>query len=670
MKHIFLVSAALLMLTLYGCSEDALIPEPPVEGEGTLLNLYIGDIAETGTRLAELGGPGNISGGQGPTNGPDKKNLGLYIYYEDDYNAGTLTKPYVRNLECEVIDGRVAPVDGSSIYIYDRMTIVAFYPYNDKVDDYTFTAKKDEQKYFITEGDYSYQRYIPYRAETRVNPTTAYSISLWLHPVHTSKIQVVLVSSNPDLFPGATTQTNGVVKLVPDIDPVGATEGDKRENWVDVIEQPYGSAPAPESSGLHVQRFSSYVWRNDDNSAPHHGNNTNHHDNTIKQGEVLLQSSALTLFFPEDITINEGRVYRYGYNIDTGELFIPTSETLVYDAQSLAAAGGGGYQVCDIDLTDVSNWTPVILSGTYDGGGHAVKNMTISDIPADKTIGLFGSITGNSLLKNLSLEDPVIDIDFSTALPEDTLRVGGLVGKLNRALTPAELDAIRNNLELNLPPGLPQSVIDALLAEAMAEFTVNTTSRVEGSKVANPAITVKGDNVIVGGIAGMVGDGEGYKGSIKDSYVSGGTIEVNAENETVKQTYDNAWVGAFAGSLSNGTITNSYTTASAEAYVKKEEGVPPVISSEDVAKGFSTIQAYDELPATVSQTVTASFTDDLKENAETGVEEFDSAWPTWGLYPGDWPVVASTLGTYWGSLGSTPSTYPTLVWETRLDVKK
>lgn len=670
MKHIFLVSVALLMLTLYACSEDALVPEPPAEGKGTLLNLYIGDIAETGTRLAELGGSGNISDGESPTNGLDKKNLGLYIYYEDDYNAGILTRPYVRNLECEVIDGRVTPVDRSSIYIYDRMTIVAFYPYNDNADDYTFTEKKDEQKYFITEGDYSYQYYIPYRAETKVNPTTAYSISLSLQPVHTSKIQVVLVSSNPALFPAATTQTDGVVKLVPDIDPVDATEGDKRENWVDVVEQGF-AAPNPVSSGQYVQRFSSYVWRNDDPDAPHHGdNNPNHNDNTIKQGEVLLKSDALTLFFPQDVTIREGQIYRYGYNIDTGELFIPTSETLVYDAVTLAAAGGGGYQVCDIDLDDVPEWTPIILAGTYDGGGHAVKNMNITAIPADKNIGLFGSITGNSLLKNLSLEDPVINIDFSAAAPEDTLHVGGLVGKLNRALTPEELEAIKNNLTVDVPPGLPQSVIDALIAEAMADFTVNTTSEIEGSKVANPTITVKGDNVIAGGLAGMVGDGEGYKGSIKDSYVSGGTIKVNAESEIVKQTYENAWVGAFAGVLSNGAITNSYTTASAEAYVKKEEGVPPEISSEDVAKGFSTIQAYDELPATVSQTVTASFTDDLKGTTETDVIEFNPAWPTWITYGGDWPVVASTLGNYWSSLGSAPSVYPTLVWETRLDVKK
>ncbi len=659
------------MLTLYGCSEDALVPEPPAEGEGTLLNLYIGDIAAPSTRLAELGGSGNISGGESPTKGPDKKNIGLYIYYEDDYNNGILTRPYVRNLECKVEGGKIIPVDGSSIYIYDRMTIVAFYPYNSNPPDYTFTNKIHEQRYFITEGDYSYQYYIPYRAETKVNPTTAYHISLWLQPVHTSKIQVVLLSSDPTMFPAATTQTDGVVKLVPGIDPVGAATGDKRENWVDVIEQPYGSAPAPASSGLHVQRFSSYVWRNDDNSAPHHGDTTtNHNDNTINKGEVLLQSDKLTLFFPEDITIHEGRIYRYGYNIDTGELFTPTSETLIHDAATLAGAGGGGYQVCDIDLSAHGEWTPIILGGTYDGGGHAVKNMTIKTVPTDKNIGLFGSITGNSLLKNLSLEDPKITIDFSSAAPEDTLHVGGLVGKLNRALTAEELEAIKNSLTVDVPPDLPQSVIDALIAEAMEEFTVNTNSQIEGSKVANPTITVKGDNVIAGGIAGMVGDGEGYKGSIKDSYVFGGSIEVNAESEDVKKTYDNAWVGAFAGSLSNGSITNSYTTASAEAYVKEvSSDDPPVTTSKDVAKGFSTIQEYDKLPTTVSQTVTASFTRDLKEKTEDGVKEFGSDWPTWGLYTGDWPVVASTLSTYWGSLGSTTSTYPLLVWETRLDVK-
>lgn len=672
MKYISFLSTALLMLAFHSCSEDTLISEPSVEGEGTLLNLYIGDIVPTGTtRLAELGGTGNISGGERPTNDPnltDKKNIGLYIYYQDDYDAGNLVNPYVRNMACKVEGGKVVPVDGSAIYIYDRMTIVAFYPYNNAPADYTFTNEIDEQKYFITEGDYAYQYYIPYRAQANVNPTTAYHMSLSLYPVHTTKIQVVLVASDPGSFPAATTKTNGVVKLVPEIDPVDATSGDKRENWVDVVEQGF-AAPNPVSSGQYVQRFSIYAWRNDDNTAPHHGNNTNHNDNTIKRGEILLQSAALTLFFPEDVDIQEGRVYRYGYNMDTGELFIPTSETLVYDAATLAAAGGGGYQLCDIDLQDVAEWTPQILTGTYDGGGHAVKNMTITNVPADKNVGLFGSATGNSLIKNLSLEDPMIEIDFSSAGPDEILHVGGLVGKLNRALTPEEIEEIKNRLTVDIPPGLPQSVIDALIADAMKEFTINTTSRIEGSKVSDPTITVKGENVIVGGLAGSVGDGDGYKGAVKDSYVSGGTIKVNAD-DAVKQTYNNAWVGAFTGLLSNGSITNSYTTAEAEAYVKEvSSDDPPVAISKDVAKGFANVQSYDEMPTGVTQTVTSSFTYYYK-GTEDGVTRFDSGWPAWGLYGGDWPVVASTLGTYWGSMGASPSIYPSLVWETRLDVQK
>ncbi len=673
MKYISFLSAALLMLALYSCSEESLIHEPPVEGEGTLLNLYIGDIAQPGTRLAELGNPGNITDGKSPTKGEDKKNIGLYIYYQDDYDAGTLTRPYVRNLECKVVDGKVVPVDNSEIYIYDQMTLVAFYPYNDEVGDYTFQSPKDEQKYFITEGDYSYQYYIPYRAQANVNPTTAYHVNLGLTPVHTTKIQVVLLTSNPALFPATTTQTNGVVKLVPDIDPQNAPDGeDKRENWVDIVEQNF-RIPNPLSSGQYVQRFTSYVWRNDDPDAPHHRETPNHNDNTIKKGEILLQSDALTLFFPQDVDIREGRVYRYGYNIDTGEMFIPTSETLIYDATSLAAAGGGGYQVCDIDLTDVPDWTPVNLTGTYDGGGHAVKNMKIDQSPTESmNVGLFGSVTGNSLIKNLSLEYPVIEIDFSGADPDtETLRVGGLVGQLNRALTPEEIENIRNNLSLNIPPGLPQSVIDALIADAMKEFTVNTTSRIEGSKVSNPTITVKGENVIVGGLAGSVGDGEGYKGNIKDSYVSDGNISVNAGDEAEKQAYSNVQAGAFTGLLSNGTITNSYTTATAQAFVKKEEiGPPPVTTFEEVAKGFANIEAYDDPPSGITQEVTGGFTDNLKGDTESGVTQFDSGWPAWDTYGGDWPVSGSTLGTYWGNLGSSLPSYPSLVWETRLNVQK
>lgn len=667
MKYITYLFGVLLASFLYGCS-DEVVNHPEPDAKGTLLNLYVGDIATHGTRLAELGGSGSISDGRSPSKGDNKENIGLYIYYTDDYNADNLTKPYVRNMECKVEGGKIIPVDGSNIYIYDRMTIVAFYPYNAAADDYTFSSRADEKKYPITENDYSYQYYIPYRAQANVNPTNAYMVTLYLEPQQTVKIQVVLVSDDRALFPDATSQTDGVVKIVPGIDPQDAATGeDRRENWVDIVQQPYGSEPEPASSGMHVQRFTSYIWKNNDpkNAAnPHHGDNSNHHDNTFKKGDVLLKSDKLTLFFPEDLQISEGNVYRYGYNLTTGEMFIPTSDNLIYDATSFRAlaSGGEGYQVCDIDLKDYP-WTPLDFSGTYDGGGHAIKNMEIKSVPDDGNVGLFGSVTGNSIIKNLHLENPVIEVENTD--PTKVLNVGALVGQLNRALTPEEeerrIQALKDALEESLPPGLPESVIQALLADLLKEQEGDGVSRVQGSKVTNPTIKVMGDNVVVGGLAGVVGNDQNYRGDIKDAYVSGGTIEVN--KGVNPNTYEDVWVGAFAGLVNGGSISRSYTTASAEGYVKPTPTVPvdPDAQPEEVGKGFTNI--VDPVPAGTG--VTDSFTANLKNNTEAGVTEFSTSWPSWGT-TAEWPKANSTLGNCWGDMGSAPSAYPLLVWESRL----
>lgn len=106
-----------------------------------------------------------------------------------------------------------------------------------------------------------------------------------------------------------------------------------------------------------------------------------HENNKIEKGDILFQSNELTLMVPENIDFAKQpvyrQVYRYGYNMNTGEIFIPTSDNLVYDASTLQGAGSA-YQVCDIDLSGIS-WTPKsYYSGVYDGGGHAIKNLLIN----------------------------------------------------------------------------------------------------------------------------------------------------------------------------------------------------------------------------------------------------------------------------------------------------
>ena len=285
--------------------------------------------------------------------------------------------------------------------------------------------------------------------------------------------------------------------------------------------------------------------------------------------------------------------------------------------------------------------------------------MKITQVPVDGNVGLFGSVTGSSVIKNLHLESPEIEVENTD--PNQTLNIGGLVGQLNRALTPEEeaarIQAIENNLRESLPPGLPESVIQALLSELLKEDTGQGTSSVQGCKVSQPTIKVTGENVIVGGLAGIVGDDQSYKGEIKDSYVSEGSIEVNKDVDP--NTYEKVWVGAFAGLVNGGSISRSYTTSSAEGYMQP---TPPDTDPVEVAQGFTNV--VDPVPAGTG--VTDSFTKTLKGNTVDGVKEFGpSEWPSWGTSD-EWPKANSTLDNYWGNMGSTPSNYPTLVWESRL----
>lgn len=662
-KYITFLLVALFPFAFYGCTEDVMDSTP--SEKGTLLNLYVD--TGVGTRLAELPADKISEESRG------KKNIGLYIYYEDDYKSGNVKQPYVRNLECKVDGNRLTPVDGSSIYIYDRMTIVAFYPYNKSVDNFTSIA--DETGYPITESDYEEQTYIPYRAQTNVDPTNAFMIILNMVPQQTFKIQLVLVADQVADFPVSQDRENGSIKLLPSIDPRTASyEGkDRREFWIDEINN-----FAPGTGGKHVRRYNAFIWKSAE-SDKHHDDSYKHDNNKIEKGELLFQSNELTLLVPEAIDFSQRTVYRYGYNMNTGEVFVPTSENLVYDAQTLQAAGSA-YQVCDIDLTGF-NWTPKqYYGGTYDGGGHKIKGLKVDAAPtgnnSDKSgkqgFGLFGSTVGNATLKNINLVEPEIKVDFTNTNLTDTCYVGALCGVVNPKLPEDEL---RRRVELGLPPGISEVVRKALMEDLMKEFT-NTTSTIRGSKVEKPTIVANGENMVAGGLCGAVGD-QDQKGVVKDSYVSEGSIAVNAANDDMKKKYENANVGGFTGQVSAGSVTNSYTTMNnVEGYVKNEKEdtatTPPtiIIVPKDIAAGFSGKVATGlELPAGVTATVIGCKT--VKEGAPA--TQFTDDWPSWPLFNGGtlvrpdgwpaWPTQNALDYNAWGSMGHSSSTYPALIWE-------
>ena len=79
----------------------------------------------------------------------------------------------------------------------------------------------------------------------------------------------------------------------------------------------------------------------------------------------------------------------------------------------------------DIDLTG-KNWTPIGTSfsnkytGTFDGGGHTIKGLTVTT--NDQFVGLFGSIGNAGTVKNVMMEDVQITSNRSSGF------AGGVAG--------------------------------------------------------------------------------------------------------------------------------------------------------------------------------------------------------------------------------------------------
>lgn len=681
MKYSLYIGVMLLALCFGGCADEAMVGNQ--KGEGTLLNMYVSIGANT--RLAELGSDfiNHIN-----TEIDGKKHIGLYIYYEDDYNAGDLSKPYIRNLECKITDNKITPTDPTQqIYIYDRMTIVAFYPYNSTAID--FSVKDDEKAYPISESDYSKQTYIPYRAQTNVNPTNAYMIELHFKPQQTCKVEVVLVADRQEDFPQSLNLTDGTIKLLPSVDRyeggydgTDPSKGDLRENWVDgITDFPESGTP---TGGKFVRRYTAYVWKSGAGDK-HHDTNHKHNDNILEKGEILFESDKLTLVVPATVNLSEETVYRYGYNMNTGEIFIPTSDRLIYDAKSLQEAKFDeyrAYQVCDIDLSSISDWNPLTTyDGIYDGGGHTIRGLSYTATPTtnvasepDKQMyGLFGSITGTSTLMNVHLMEPSITVDYSNTALKDTCYVGAICGLVNPELSD---ERKRKIIMDGLPKELSETVKDALVQERLKDWGT-TTCTVRGCKVSAPQITVKGENVRVGALCGGAGN-QKQKAIIKDSYAQGGSIAVNSTSDEEKMKYKQVYVAGFCGMLANGEIKQSYSTMEdVSGYAGTATGDGGT-TAKDLATGFCNLAPDGERITGKVPAVTSCYS--LKEDATGGATLFANGWPAnWPLFkddvkatnhaafPGLWP--AYQWEDSWKNLGTSPTIYPILIWEEQFIVE-
>ena len=117
-----------------------------------------------------------------------------------------------------------------------------------------------------------------------------------------------------------------------------------------------------------------------------------------------------------------------GYTIESNGSYTVTSADGLMNVAELVKGGKTDINItltADIDLTG-KNWTPIGTSfsnkytGTFDGGGHTIKGLTVTTY--DQFVGLFGSIGYAGTVKNVMMEDVQITSNRSSGF------AGGVAG--------------------------------------------------------------------------------------------------------------------------------------------------------------------------------------------------------------------------------------------------
>ncbi len=117
-----------------------------------------------------------------------------------------------------------------------------------------------------------------------------------------------------------------------------------------------------------------------------------------------------------------------GYTIESNGSYTVTSADGLMNVAELVNGGKSDINITldtDIDLTG-KNWTPIGTSfsnkytGTFDGGGHTIKGLTVTT--NDQFVGLFGSIGNAGTVKNVMMEGVQITKNHSSGF------AGGVAG--------------------------------------------------------------------------------------------------------------------------------------------------------------------------------------------------------------------------------------------------
>lgn len=257
--------------------------------------------------------------------------------------------------------------------------------------------------------------------------------------------------------------------------------------------------------------------------------------------DVLKDAGVL----PDDNT-SEG-----GSGTEEDPILINTAEDLIAlrDAVNSGDNYAGKYVMLndDIDLSSVSNWTPIgdvlynsnyapadttkVFSGTFDGNDKVISNLKIEKFlndaeegpDADANLGLFGIIGEGAVIKDLT----ITNVDITT----DGRNVGALAGVAYKAT----LDNITVNGDIQITGGNNVCGVCAMTRYYDVSATNITVSGEEGSYI-------NGNNIVAGMFAEIAPNG------------SNQTFEnLSVENVAINGV---GGVGGIVGLLTNGSVSN------------------------------------------------------------------------------------------------------------------
>ena len=233
-----------------------------------------------------------------------------------------------------------------------------------------------------------------------------------------------------------------------------------------------------------------------------------------------------------------------------------SSEAGLRYLQAQVAAGttyAGQYVELTSDITLSGEWTPIgssgtlAFAGTFNGNGHTISGMTITDGTSGYAA-LFGYVKGNASIENLSLTQVDIDVSLTAEASKKIIYVGAIAAFMQNDTSGNTVSVINNcyaSGAITVVTDDKNAAVGGLTGMSNQQVAITNC----GADVAIDVSCGTG-RATVGGLVGWT--------SIKALFMNDYSLgDVSVATECTK--YDN--VGAMFGQL-NGIVYNCYTAGS------------------------------------------------------------------------------------------------------------